>query len=167
MIDQGRESESFVTTSPIPSSTTESQIVKEEDKILEKSPIPILDETEGNYDDNNVQTYDSQEEYEDDGGKEITDSNEIVLKANKTYDVVTMKPVKSVKDDNFKEFMDNVDMDDAVLTTNSNEASEVDVHIASPEDKGDRNKKVVSVVSVVTTKSVVNNTVIGKYAMFY
>ncbi|KRT81635.1 hypothetical protein AMK59_6038, partial [Oryctes borbonicus] len=148
-----------------------SPIVEEVDEIMAKSPtFEKSNEQDGNFDDNRIKSYDSSEEYEDEGGKEITDSNEIIgadmkdLSMNRSFEVVTMKPAKTVKDDNFKEFMDSADMDsfdDGLLTTNSNEASEVDVHVTSMDDnKGNKDKKVVSVVSVVTTKSVVNNTVI-------
>lgn len=163
------EAEIETTILPVSLTTTKSIIDDENDKILEKSPSHVESLGEEDYVDNSVQNYDSEEEYEDDEGKEVVDSNEIVatnIKENTTnnYVIVTMTPAKSVKDDNFKEFTDSIDMDStdaAILNTNANEESQIEEKVADMGTK-EKDDKVVSVVSVVTTKSVVNNTVIGK-----
>lgn len=161
------ELELLTTTPPAKLELDLSTTTKPPNIILKSPIIPEI------YDDNSVQIYDNADEYKDDGGKEVLDSNEVgsdikESTTNKSFEVVTMKPAKSMKDDNFKEFMDSTDIDnidETHLTTNSNEASEVDVHVANIDGVDNQQKKkdkIVSVVSVVTTKSVVNNTVIGK-----
>lgn len=67
---------------------------------------------------------------------------------NATFDVVTLKSTtKMVKDDNFEKFVDLSVIEEEEATT------------TTPQDKHLKEKE--EVISVVTTKSVINNTIIG------
>lgn len=91
-------------------------------------------------------------------------------KTHANYEVLTMKPSSMVKDDNFKEFIDSslIDSTTEEIPTTFASASSSKVNVPMPMSV---NNSLVdgillggAVVSVVTTKSVVNNTVIASAA---
>ena len=140
---------------------SENNTAAEEDDT--KNTNSVMDDV--NYESNDVQN-DEEHEYED-----TAEENEfpavdqpVGIKVNSTYDVVTIKPSVMVKDDNFKEFIDSTVIDtedDPNLSTNSNEETKLDASISSMGNEKGEIKNLEPVISVVTTKSVVNNTIVG------
>lgn len=126
-----------------------------------------------------IETTDLPQDYEnenDENEHDNKDENELIENSTETpethasYEVLTMKPSPMVKDDNFKEFIDSgyIDSTTEEVPTTFASASSSKVNVPIPMSVNNSLMDGIliggAVVSVVTTKSVVNNTVIASAA---
>lgn len=116
------------------------------------------------------QDYESDHEENDKDNNELVENNTETPETHASYEVLTMKPTSMMKDDNFKEFIDSGYIDSTTeevpTTFASASSSKVDVPIPMSVNNSLMDGILIggAVVSVVTTKSVVNNTVIATAA---
>ncbi|CAK1599708.1 unnamed protein product [Parnassius mnemosyne] len=120
-----------------------------EEKPTTKEPVSATEQVTDIYDE-----YDATEEPE-------KDNNDVTTSTMRTFDVLVMKPGNTmVKDDNFKEFTDTTVIDQLNHELNNSTAPNVKVYtnkdVSSVEIPSILGQEVVS---VVTTKSVVNGTI--------
>lgn len=129
---------------------------EEEDYQRDTGEYYDYETTEGEEEVEHTTELNVQEEQETEEHNEDVTAPVPVSSNGSSYEVLTMKPSTMVKDDNFKEFIDSAVIDN---TTEDPQLSNTETlnenSTDSPVLLGN------AVISVVTTKSVVNNTVIG------